>query len=633
MPNKKISKAQGPELPFAVQPQAGRQAAVPPPTLDELESIFAQALAFHRAGMLAEAERLYRRVLEHRPGSFDCQHLLGVISYQRGNCLEAVRQIDAALKINSRVADAHLNRGNALLRLKRFDESLASYDKAIALKGERDPALLNCRGSVLRNLGRLDEALADLDQAIALRPDLVEAFNNRANVLKDLERLDAALADYDRAIALRPDNADAFNNRGNLHKLLAHDERALLDYEKAIALRPDYAEAFYNHGTMLYDLERFDAALAQLSRAIALKPDYAEAFYNRGTALMALRRIDDALADFAKALALKPDHAEAAWNRGLCNLLAGRWREGWPDYERRWETDQAPPHWQVSGRPLWTGRQDIRGKTLLLHSEQGYGDTIMALRFVRPVAEMGAQVVLEAPPALQPLLTQFEGVRPRQPGEPLEEFDLYCPLMSLPQALDLTLEKLAAADVPYLRAPTAHVERWRRRLPDSGGLKVAINWAGNATFRHDDSRSIGLARMLPLVARSDVQFFGLQKDLREGDADMLRGHPEINALGQDIESFADTAAIISLMDLVISSDTSVVHLAGALGKPVWILLPFVPDWRWLLDRDDSPWYPTARLFRQMEIGGWNAVVDRVAAELGVAAVKFGDSGAPPARAR
>jgi tetratricopeptide (TPR) repeat protein len=631
MSNKKSSKSKGPQLPLAAQPQPGHAAA--PPTLAELESIFDQALAFHRAGLLAEAEQLYRRVLEHRPGSFDCQHLLGVISYQRGNCLEAVRQIDAALKINSRVADAHLNRGNALLRLKRFEEALASYDKAIALKGEPDAMLLNCRGSALRNLGRLDEAMVALDRAIELRPDLVEAFNNRANVLKDLERLDAALEDYDRAIALKPDNADAFNNRGNLHKLLERDEQALLDYEKAIALKPDYAEAFYNHGTMLCDLGRFETALPQLSRAIEIRPDYAEAFYNRGTALMGLRRIDEALAGFARALELKPDYPESAWNRGLCNLLAGRWREGWPDYERRWQADQAAPHWHMCGRPLWTGQQDIRGKTLLLHSEQGYGDTIMALRFVRPVAEMGAQVILEAPPALQPLLTQFEGIRLTQPGEPQPDFDLYCPLMSLPRALDLTLEKLDAADVPYLRATAAHVETWRRRLPPSGGLKVGINWAGNPTFRHDKSRSIGLARMLPLVARPDVRFFGLQKDLREGDADLLRSHPEIDPLGRDIESFADTAAIISLMDLVISSDTSVVHLAGALGKPVWILLPFVPDWRWLLDRTDSPWYPTARLFRQTEIGDWNDVVDRVAAELRLAAEKFPDTGAAPAGPR
>jgi tetratricopeptide (TPR) repeat protein len=617
MSNKKPSQVQ-------LAGQGGRQAAALPPTLAELESIFAQALAFHRAGLLGEAEQLYRRVLDHRPGSFDCQHLLGVIAYQRGNCLEAVRQIDAALKINSRVADAHLNRGNALKRLKRFDEALASYDKAIALKGERDSAILNCRGSVLRDLGRLDEALADLDLAISLSPNLVEAVNNRGNVYQDMGQADAALADYDRALALKPDNADTFNNRGNLRQQLGLHEEALPDYEKAIALKPDYAEAFYNQGTVLYELGRFEAALTPLARAIALRPDYAKAIYNHGTTLMALGRIDDALADFARALAVQPDYHEPAWNRGLCHLQLGRWREGWPDYERRWHTTQTPPHWHACGRPQWTGREDIRGKTLLLHSEQGHGDTIMAARFVRPVIARGARVILDAPPAMRPLLEQIEGVTLTQLDEPSPAFDLYCPLMGLPQALDVTLENLPA-EVPYLSAPAAHLAKWRPRLANAAGLKVGINWAGNPTFHHDEMRSIGLERMLPLLAQSGVQFFALQKDLRDGDAEILRRHPGVVPLGEEIESFADTAAIISHLDLVISSDTSVVHLAGALGKPVWILLHHVPDWRWLLDRDDSPWYPTARLFRQTGIGDWSGVIQRVAIELCDAAGRFRDA--------
>jgi tetratricopeptide (TPR) repeat protein len=613
------------ELPPGQQAQTG--AATPRPTLDDLQSMFDQALAFHRAGLLAEAEQLYCRVLEHRPGSFDCQHLLGVISYQRGNCLEAVRQIDAALKINSRVADAHLNRGNALKRLKRFDEALVSYDKAITLKGERDPAMLNCRGSVLRDLGRLDEALADLDMAIALSPGLVEAFNNRGNVYQDMGQFEAALADYDRAIALKPDNADAFNNRGNLRQQLGQYEEALPDYAKAITLKPGYAEAYYNHGTALYELGRFDAALPPLARAVALRPDFAKAIYNHGTTLMALGRIDDALIDFAKALEVQPDFHQPAWNRGLCHLLLGHWREGWPDYERRWHTTQSPPHWHTCGRPQWTGREDIRGKTLLLHSEQGHGDTIMAARFVRPVIARGARVILDTPPAMRPLLEQIEGVTLTREDEPSPAFDLYCPLMSLPPALDVTLESLPA-DVPYLSAPPVHVAKWQPRLASAAGLKVGINWAGNPTFHHDEMRSIGLARMLPLLAQSGVQFFALQKDLRDGDAEILRSHPGVAPLGDQIESFADTAAIVSQLDLVISSDTSVVHLAGALGKPVWILLQHVPDWRWLLGRDDSPWYPTARLFRQTEFGDWAGVVQRVALalELRAAAGRFRDAG-------
>jgi tetratricopeptide (TPR) repeat protein len=630
MKNKNRPQTAKPAL--LLQPQPGGPTARP--SLDELQSIFDQALAFHRAGLLAEAEQLYRRVLDLQPGSFDCQHLLGVISYQRGDCLAAVRQIDAALKINSRVADAHLNRGNALKKLKRFDEALASYDKAIALKGEPDAVLLNCRGSVLRDLGRLDEALGDLDLAISLAPNLVEALNNRGNVLQDMGRLDEALADYDRAIALKPDNADAFSNRGNLHHLLGHDDLAILDYEKAIALKSDYAEAFYNHGTILYELGRFEAALTPLASAIALRPDYAKAIYNHGATLMALGRIDEALAAFARALAVQPDYPEPAWNRGLCHLLTGRWREGWPDYERRWQTTQTPPVWHTCGRPQWTGREDIRGRTVLLHSEQGHGDTIMAVRFVRRVIAMGARVIIDAPAAMLPLLAQIDGVTLTRPDEPAPAFDFYCPLMSLPRALDVTLENLQA-DVSYLAAPAAHLEKWRERLQRSQGLKVGINWAGNPAFRHDKMRSIGLARMLPLLAQSGVEFFALQKDLRDGDAEILRSERRIIPLGGQIESFADTAAIISQLDLVISSDASVVHLAGALGKPVWILLQHVPDWRWLFDRDDSPWYPTARLFRQTEPGDWSGVIRRaaIALELRQAAETTLNVGAPPAGPR
>jgi hypothetical protein len=256
-----------------------------------------------------------------------------------------------------------------------------------------------------------------------------------------------------------------------------------------------------------------------------------------------------------------------------------------------------------------------------LHSEQGHGDTIMAARFVRPVIARGARVILDAPPPLQSLLAQIDGVTLTGPEDQVPAFDLYCPLMSLPRALDVTLENLEA-EGSYLRAPSAHLEKWRRRLPHSGGLKVGINWAGNPTFQHDETRSVGLQRMLPLLAQPGVQFFSLQKDLHEGDGEILRSRPGIARLGEEIETFADTAAIISLMDLVISSDTSVVHLAGALGKPVWILLQRVPDWRWLLDREDSPWYASARLFRQTELGDWSGVIDQVSAELNVAAASF-----------
>ena len=596
-----------------VEPTAKPSTPPAAASLAEMESIFAQALAFHRAGTLAEAETQYRRVLEAYPESFDCTHLLGVISYQRGNYAAAIEQIDAALKINAGIADAHFNRGNVLKKLRRLDEALASYDQAAALKPD-DPLILNSRGTVLRELGHFADALADLDAVVALRPDFSEAFNNRGNVFQDLKRYDEALADYAKAIALKPKNADAFCNRGNVYKHLEQHEQALAEYDKALALAPDHTEAIYNHGTTLMELRRFDQALADYNKAVPLKPGHADALYNRGTMLMGLRRVEEAIANFDEALALKPDHADAFWNRAFARLLLGYSRQGWDDYEVRWRTKELDAARRDLKQPQWQGDADIAGKRILLHAEQGFGDTIMMARYARRLADMGAHVILDVPLPLVPLMEQIDGITVVTQGHALPDFDLHCPMMSLPRAFNATPDNIPA-DVPYLRAPAAHLEKWRQRLPQAGGLRVGLSWAGREAFKHDATRSIGLPRMLPLLARTNIQFFALQKDLRPGDAEILREHPRIVQLGDAIESFADSAAIVSQLDLVIACDTANAHLAGALARPVWLLLPFVPEWRWLLGRDDSPWYPTARLFRQDKLDDWSGVIDRVAAEL------------------
>ncbi len=610
MQTKQRQQPKSPALPPAGQAHAPRPA---PAIAAEMQSVLDQAIAFHRAGLLAEAEAQYRRVLDAFPKSFDCRHLLGVISYQRGNYAAAIEEIDAALKINAGIADAHFNRGNVLKRLKRLDEALESYDRAAALK-PGDPLILNSRGTVLRELKRFADALADLNSVIAARPDFSEAFNNRGNVFQDMERYDDALLDYEKAIALKPDNAGAFTNRGNLYKQLEQFDQALADYDKAIALEPDHADAVYNRGTTLMELRRFDQALADYNKAIPLKPGHADALYNRGTALMGLGRVDEAIANFDEAIALKPDHADAFWNRAFARLLLGYSRDAWNDYELRWRTDELDALRREFRQPLWQGEVGIIGKRILLHAEQGFGDTIMAARYARRVLDMGARVILEVPLPLVSLMEQIEGTTVITQGQALPDFDLHCPMMSLPGAFDATPENIPA-EVPYLRASAAHLEKWRQRLPRTGGLRVGLNWAGREGFKHDATRSIGLARMLPLLACTDVEFFALQKDLRAGDDEILREHPQIIPLGHEFETFADTAAVVSLLDLVISSDTAIVHLAGALAKPVWVLLQFVPEWRWLLDREDSPWYPTARLFRQERLDDWSGVVEKAAAAL------------------
>jgi len=621
----------------------------PPQTeLSKVVSLFAEGLALHQAGRLGDAEEIYNKILARQPDHFDSLHLLGVIFSQRGNHAEAVRQIDFALKTNPNDCLALNNRGVALKELKRFEEALASYDRALTMRPDFAEALSN-RGVALYELKRFEEALASYDLALAVRPDYAEALSNRGNALKELKRFEEALASYDRALTLRPDYAEtlcnrgltllelkrfeealascdralmlrpdypeALSNRGNALRQLKRFEEALASYDRALALRPDYAGALSNRGLILHELERFEEALASCDRALSVRPDHVEALLNRGNALSELRRFDEALASYDRALTLRPDYAEAHLNEALTRLLVGEFEDGWEKHEWRWETKQHRSARRGFTQPLWTGRENIADKAVLLHAEQGLGDTIQFCRYVPLVAARAARVILEVQRPLHELMSTLCGATQiLSRGDPLPDFDMHCPLLSLPLAFGTRLESIPST-TPYLHTPTHTLRHWTTRLGSPDRPRVGVCWAGSPNFKGDLSRSIGLSPMLSLLAHTDAQFFGLQKDLRAGDAEILRHNPQITHLGDEIETFSDTAAVISSMDLVISSDTSVVHLAGALGKPIWILLQYVPDWRWLLDREDSPWYPTARLFRQDETRDWDSVIARVRAAL------------------
>jgi tetratricopeptide (TPR) repeat protein len=498
----------------------------------ETEVLFSQGMAFHRAGLLTEAEQFYRRVLETCPQHFDSMHLLGVVNFQRGDYALAIRQIDAALKIRPDVADAYNNRGNALKKLGRFEEALASYNQAIAFKPD-DAASFNNRGSVFKDLRQLEEAATDFDSAIALKPDFAEAFNNRGNVLWEQKRFEEALENYDRAIALKPNNVDALNNRGNSLNALNRPDEALASYERAIALDPNFAAAFNNRGNVLWEQRRPNEALEAFDRTIALRPDHADAISSRGKTLALLKRTDESLADFDRAIELKPDNADAFWNRALGRLLVGRYREGWPDYEWRWQTVQMAQRRAFRQRQ-WSGNSDISGKTILLHAEQGFGDVIMAARYIPRVVATGARVILNVSMPVVPMLADAPGVAEIvSEGQLLPVFDIHCPMMSLPGAFGTTLETIPA-DVPYLSVPKAHAEKWAQRLPRSGVPRIGIAWGGNPQFKGDGERSIGLRRLLPVLSRRDVQFFSIQKDLRDGDADSLRANREITHLGDHV---------------------------------------------------------------------------------------------------
>jgi hypothetical protein len=407
----------------------------------------------------------------------------------------------------------------------------------------------------------------------------------------------------------------ALNNRGNTLQALGRPAEALASYDRALAVRPGYAEALYNRGIVLRGLKGPAEALASFDRALAIDPNHVDALNNRGMVLRDLNRPLEALASYDRALSVDPGYAEVHSNRSCLRLLLGDFERGWEEFEWRWRVPDFAPWRRDFAQPLWRGDTSLAGKTILLHAEQGFGDAIQFVRYVPLVAAAGATVVLEVPPPLKALLSELAAaalVVGR--GEELPAFDCHCPLLSLPLAFKTRLETIPAT-VPYVSPAQDRVLKWQPLLPPRGPRRVGIAWAGNASFKGDQTRSIGLARLSPLLAVAGTQLVSLQKDLRDGDRDILRSNPQIIHLGDAINDFADTAAVMSELDLVISSDTSVAHLAGALGKPVWVLLQYVADWRWLRDRGDNPWYPTARLFRQPRIDDWESVVRQVEHEL------------------
>ena len=489
----------------------------------------------------------------------------------------------------------------------RLDDAERLY-QGILLGAPGNFDALHLLGVLMNQRGRSVEALRLIDQALAANARSADALLNRANVLFGMKKFADALVGYEKALALRPDDPNILSNRGNTLCELARPADALASFDRALKPRPDDPDILSNRGNALLILNRTAEALASYDRSLALRPRDAQTLINRGNALTDLRRPDDALSSYDRAIALAPDHAEAHWNRSLLLLARGDFARGFAEYEWRkrragW-TDR-----RDFTQPLWLGGGDIAGKIILLHAEQGYGDTIQFVRYAPLVAARGAKVVLELQASVKPLLSGMDGVSAViGRGEMLPAFDLHCPLMSLPSAFKTTLDTIPAT-TPYLYAPPDRIETWRSRLP--GGRKAGVAWSGSPTHKNDHNRSIALRKLAPLLACKDIQFVSLQRDLRDGDAAILQDSPNVLSLGADLRDFADTAAVISLLDLVISVDTGVAHLAGALEKPVWILLPFNAEWRWLEDRDDSPWYASARLFRQPKVDDWESVVTRV----------------------
>ncbi len=596
-----------------------------------------RAIALNQLARHAEALTQIDRALALAPLHADASNMRGIVLLAMGKLPEALTAFARAVALRPDFVDAPgfvdalYNQGTVFYNLEHHADAVASFDRLLALRPSHPDALLN-RGNALLGLGRVEDGLASYHAVLALVPNHRDININIGTALQRLDRHAEALASFDAAIALTPDHSVAHNSRGNALTALNRLAEALTAYDRAVALDPMHAEAHYNQANVLQKLDRLQEAVAGYNRALALRPDFPEAWLNRGGALQRMGRHAAAIADFARVQTLRPDYADGHWDESLSRLALGDYQAGWRKYEWRWNAADLRPFRRDFAAPLWLGETDLAGRTLLVHAEQGFGDTLQFCRYLTLLPPT-ARILFEVQRPLLRLMATLprtitlipQGIFLGSPvgipqriahGDALPPFDLHCPLLSLPLACGTTLETIPR-NIPYLIAEQALVQRWRGRLADLPGLHVGICWAGDP--RHhlpganavDRRRSTALASWAPLAALPGISLVSLQKGPPAGQLAHKPDRMTIHDWTDELDDFADTAALIEALDLVITVDTATAHLAGALGKPVWILNRNDACWRWLTGRDDSPWYPTATLFRQPRPGDWNAVFAEV----------------------
>jgi tetratricopeptide (TPR) repeat protein len=570
-------------------------------------------IAFKDQGIVGEAVACYQRALRLKPDLAVAHNNLGNASRDQGNADEAAACCRRALALNSAYAEAHNNLGNALKDKGKLDEAVACYQRALQLKGDYAEAHNNL-GIALKDQGKLDEAVACFCRAAHLKPAFPQAHYNLGIALKDQGKVNESVNCWHRALQLKPDYAEAHNNLGNALKEQGKLDEAVTCYRRALVLKPDYAEAHYNLGVTLSDQGKLAEAVACYRQALARQPDYAGAHNNLGVTLSDQGKLAEAAACYRQALARQPDYAEAHWNQSLLKLLTGNFERGWAEYEWRSKIKEQYFQQRHFSQPLWDG-QPLAGSTILLHAEQGLGDTIQFIRYAALVKERVGTVLVECQPRLMDLLQGSAGIDQLVArGAALPPFGVQIPLLSLPAIFGTTLATVPA-HFRYLRADSKRVARWGKELASLSGFRIGIAWQGDPKNTKDRQRSILLTQFESLAKIDDVCLVSLQKGPGAGQLLDLAGRFAVRDLGDRLDAeaaFIDTAAVMMSLDLIVTVDTAVAHLAGALGVPVWLALPLVPDWRWLLEREDSPWYPTMRLFRQRRPGDWSEVFERIA---------------------
>ena len=570
-----------------------------------------EGLRLHQAGNAYEAASHYKRVLAVEPENADALNLLSVVFYSAGEHALAADLAGKAAAIQPDFYAAHINHGNALQALGHLDEAVAAFHTALTLEGG-EPAAASNLASALNALGRHEEALDNCIAALNVAPDLAAAHNNMGIALSGLGKRDEAARCYEQALVANPDFAEAHFNLGA--SLLEQGElvQAVEHQTRAVLLDPGDAKKHCSLGIAQQTLGDMPAALTSYRNAVELDPQYTDALSNMGLALQAMGRLGEAEEVLRGVLALEPDSADLHWNLALCLLQKGAFAEGWREYEWRWENPDFTTPRRDFPQPVWRG-EPLDGRTILVHAEQGMGDTLMFARYLPLVAARGGSVVLECRAPLAPLLAQAGGVdRVVAHGERLPAFDCHVPLMSLAHIFATTLETVPA-DGPYIAPPPD------RRAPAciaaAPGLKVGFAWSGSTTFKANHLRSCAAEDFAALFEVPGVSFFSFQVGERAGEFGGIAHFDRVHDMAPQLADFADSAAAVAELDLIVSVDTALVHLAGAMGKPAWVLLAASASYLWLSGREDSPWYPSLRLFRQQSWADWGGVFARVRRKL------------------
>ena len=570
----------------------------------------------HREGHRPEMERLHLQSLDSNSDNSAALHSLGIMAHQMGKHTMALEFIHKAIEKKPQAPQFYNTLGLVHEALGAYEQAHHAYQEAISRHPDYAEAYHNM-AIALQSQGQYAAAVEQCRQAVALKPDYAEAYNTMGYSLEKQKQYAEAATSYEQALQLKPDYVEAYNHLGVVLNQLGRSAEAIENYKWALQIDPEYSEVYNNLGIALKEQEQFAEAITCFGQALYYEADFTEAHYNLANSLRDEGRCPEAIESYLRAIRLKPDYAEAHWNMALTLLLSGNFTEGWKRYRRRRNADlEILTDYHRSGKPRWDGAQ-FEGQRLFVHYEQGLGDNIQFVRYLPMVKARGGNIIFET---LKPLIGLFEEfpwideIIDYRPDEQLSvTFDFYTSLLDMPNIFGTTVETIPNG-VPYIHADPVKVQYWRNKIAGPG-LKVGIVWAGSPEHGNDRYRSCKLACFAPLTKIDDVQLYALQKGEAVNQIDALAGTIPIKRLSEEFEDFTDTAAAIENLDLVISVDTSVLHLAGAMGKPTWALLPFSPEWRWMLHRPDSPWYPTMTLFRQKERKGWDPVFQRVAAEL------------------